>query len=161
MSRPLLVKRSTETVLHEKSCRGKPHATVFSPRHTFMKMLEVSTKLMNIVLWILQIGVAAIMLSAGYSKLTGSPQMVEVFDQIGIGQWFRYVTGILEAVGGLAMLIPTYAGVGAILVAGVMLGGVITHLFVIGGNPLMAALLLLASLVVAWGRRDRAARLFD
>ena len=33
---------------------------------------------------------------AGGNKLAGNPQMVGLFDVIGIGQWFRYVTGALE-----------------------------------------------------------------
>ena len=115
---------------------------------------------MNIILWMLQIGVAAMMFMAGGSKLTGSPQMIDLFDQIGIGQWLRYGTGVLEMLGALAMLIPPYAGVGAILITGVMLGALIVHVFLIGGSPWMAVLLLLASAVVAWGRRDSASRLF-
>lgn len=35
------------------------------------------------------------------SKLAGAPAMVGLFDTIGIGQWFRYLTGSLEVSGRL------------------------------------------------------------
>jgi hypothetical protein len=36
-----------------------------------------------------------------------------------------------------------------------MLGAVPTHLFVVGGSPLPAIILLIVTGVVAWGRRKR------
>ena len=50
-------------------------------------------KAMNVVLWILQVLGAAMFLMAGANKLAGNEQMVGMFDVIGIGQWFRYLTG--------------------------------------------------------------------
>ncbi|MBA3768598.1 MAG: DoxX family protein, partial [Acidobacteria bacterium] len=85
--------------------------------------------------------------------------MVGLFNTIGIGQWFRYLTGALEVAGALALLIPRLSGAGALLLVGVMIGAVLTHLFVIGGNPGMAIVLLLVSVIIAWGRRDRTLRL--
>jgi hypothetical protein len=41
-----------------------------------------------------------------------------------------------------------------------MLAAVIAHLTVLGGSPAMALALLIAMAIVAWGRRDRTARLF-
>lgn len=96
---------------------------------------------------------------AGFSKLTGAEQMVGLFESIGVGQWFRYVTGLLEITGAVLLLIPTLAGVGALLLACVMLGAVATHLFVIGGSPLTPLVLLAVLLVIAWGRRRRTLRL--
>jgi putative oxidoreductase len=107
----------------------------------------------RIGLWTLQILAAAAFLAAGGFKLAGSPMMVEVFDQIGIGQWFRYVTGIVEIAGGLALLVPSIAAFGGALLAITMLCAVGTHLFVIGGNPGPAIVLLLITASVAWLRR--------
>jgi len=39
-------------------------------------------------------------LMAGGSKLAGVPAMVSLFDQVGVGQWFRYVTGIMSSLRG-------------------------------------------------------------
>jgi hypothetical protein len=49
-----------------------------------------------IALWIAQIALAGMFLLAGGSKLLGAPAMVGLFDAIGIGQWFRYLTGLIE-----------------------------------------------------------------
>jgi putative oxidoreductase len=110
-------------------------------------------KIMNVGLWILQIGAAGMFLMVGFFKLTGDPQMVGLFDAIGLGQWFRYVTGSLEVLGAVLLLIPRLSGLGALLLMGVMLGAVPTHLFVVGGSPLSAIILLIVTGVVAWGRR--------
>jgi putative oxidoreductase len=112
-------------------------------------------KIINLGLWILQIGAAGMFLMVGFFKLSGDPRMVALFDAIGLGQWFRYVTGSLEVLGALLLLIPRLSGLGALLLMGVMLGAVPTHLFVVGGSPLSAIILLIVTGVVAWGRRKR------
>src|SRR5438046_7027124 len=93
-------------------------------------------KIINVGLWMLQIGAAGMFLMVGFFKLSGDPQMVGLFDAIGLGQWFRYVTGSLEVLGAIMLLVPPLGGLGALLLVGVMLGAVPTHLFVVGGNPL-------------------------
>jgi hypothetical protein len=98
---------------------------------------------------------AATFLFAGSLKFAGSPEVVQTFDVIGFGQWFRYLTGALEVVGGMALLIPAAAALGAILLMCVMAGAVLTHLFLIPGSPVPAFVLMLLCLFVAWGRRSR------
>ena len=46
--------------------------------------------------WALQAVVAAAFFAAGAAKLAAAPFMVQLFDQIGLGQWFRVVTGVVE-----------------------------------------------------------------
>ena len=43
----------------------------------------------TIVRWILQILLAAVFFMAGGSKLAGVMQAVDMYNQIGWGQWFR------------------------------------------------------------------------
>jgi uncharacterized membrane protein YphA (DoxX/SURF4 family) len=112
-------------------------------------------KVANIVLWVLQIAAAAMFLMAGLPKLLGVQQVVAVFETIGLGQWFRYLTGALEIIGALALLVPRLSGAGALLLICVMIGAIFTHLFVIGGSPVGAIVLLLVSVIIAWARRDR------
>jgi uncharacterized membrane protein YphA (DoxX/SURF4 family) len=114
-----------------------------------------SGKALNIILWILQVAAAALFLMAGFSKLAGVPQTVAVFQTIGMGQWFRYLTGALEVIGAIALLIPRLSGIGALLLVFVMLGAIMTHLFIIGGNPLGAIVCLVVTAIIAWGRRRR------
>ena len=111
--------------------------------------------IINVGLWILQIGAAGMFLMVGFLKLSGDPQMVGLFDAIGLGQWFRYVTGSLEVLGAILLLVPRLSGLGALLLVGVMLGAVPTHLFVVGGSPLSEIILLIVTGVIAWGRRER------
>src|SRR5438132_1214012 len=68
----------------------------------------------KIALWAVQIAAAAMFLMAGTLKLTGTPQMVALFQAIGLGQWFRFLTGSFEVVGGVALLIPGVAVLGAL-----------------------------------------------
>ena len=112
-------------------------------------------KIMNIVLWVLQIAAAGMFLMAGFSKLSGNEQMVGMFEAIGVGQWFRYLTGALELLGAVLLLVPRLSGLGALLLVGAMLGAVATHLFVVVGSPLPAIILLIVTDVIAWGRRQR------
>jgi putative oxidoreductase len=112
-------------------------------------------KITNVVLWILQIAAAGMFLMVGFLKLSGNPQLVGLFEAIGLGQWFRYLTGTLEVAGAILLLIPRMSGLGAVMLAGVMAGAVMTHLFIVGGSPLMAIILLAVMTVVAWGRRQR------
>lgn len=79
--------------------------------------------------------------------------MVEIFDQIGIGQWFRVLTGIVEVVGGIAILVPATAALGGLLLATTMFVAVLVHLFVIGGSPVPAFVLLFITATVAWLHR--------
>ena len=112
-------------------------------------------KIIDVGLWILQIGAAGMFLMVGFFKLSGDPRMVGLFDAIGVGQWFRYVTGSLEVLGAILLLTPRLSGLGALLLVGVMLGAVATHLFLVGGSLLGAIILLIVTGVIAWGRRKR------
>src|SRR5713226_5766575 len=112
-------------------------------------------KIINVGLWILQIGAAGMFLMVGFLKLSGDPQLVGLFEAIGLVQWFRYVTGSLEILGAVLLLIPRLSGIGALLLVPVMLGAVATHLFIVGGSPLPAIILLIVTGVTAWGRRER------
>jgi putative oxidoreductase len=111
-------------------------------------------------LWFLQAASAAMFVMAGVAKLTGAESMVHVFTAVGLGQWLRYFTGVLEVAGAVALLVPAFAGVGALWLTAVMVGAVIAHVAVLGGNPGVPAALLVAMSIVAWGRWERIARLF-
>jgi putative oxidoreductase len=117
------------------------------------------SKALNIALWVIQIGAAAMFIMAGANKVTGNEQMVGLFSAIGMGQWFRYFTGSLEITGAVLLLIPALSGLGGLLLTGVMVGAVATHIFIIGGNPTMAIVLLLSSALIAFGRRQRTLKL--
>ena len=93
-------------------------------------------------------------LLAGSLKLAGVPMMVEMFGRIGLGQWFRYLTGTIEVVSAVLLLIPALALYGAVALAVTMVGAIITHLFIVGGNFAVPVVLLGATTTIAWIRRS-------
>jgi uncharacterized membrane protein YphA (DoxX/SURF4 family) len=110
-------------------------------------------KALTIVLWIAQVALALMFLMAGGSKLAGATPMVSLFETIGIGQWFRYVTGTLEVLGAVLLVTPRLGGAGAALLIFVMLGAITAHLLVLHSSPAMPIVLLVGLTFVAWGRR--------
>jgi uncharacterized membrane protein YphA (DoxX/SURF4 family) len=92
-------------------------------------------------LWSLQILLAAVFLISGFGKLSGQPMTVEMFDKMGVGQWFRCVTGSIEVISAILLLVPRLAPIGAALLVCTMCGAIITHLIRIGGSPMPALVL--------------------
>jgi putative oxidoreductase len=80
----------------------------------------------QISLWAVKALLAVAFLGAGGAKLFGVPMMVEIFKQVGVGQWFRYLIGSLELIGAAAVLIPATAGFGGALLACIMIGAILT-----------------------------------
>jgi uncharacterized membrane protein YphA (DoxX/SURF4 family) len=122
-------------------------------------MIATSTsapsKTINILTWVLQIVAALAFLAAGGAKLAGAQAMVATFQKIGVGQWFRYLTGFLEVVGAIGLLIPRFTFYAAALLVMVMIGAVITHLAILGGSPAAAIGLLVITGTIAYVRRPR------
>jgi putative oxidoreductase len=83
----------------------------------------------SIVIWALRAALAALFLFAAIMKLTGQPMMVQEFDAVGLGQWFRYLTGAIELVGGVAILIPSLSVFGALVVLVVDIGAFFAQAF--------------------------------
>jgi putative oxidoreductase len=108
-----------------------------------------------IALWITQVALALMFLMAGGSKLAGVPAMVTLFGALGLGQWFRYVTGVIEVTSGILLLVPSAAIYGALLLIPTMLGAIVVNLFVVPASPVAPLLLLLAAAAVAWARRHQ------
>lgn len=115
----------------------------------------------------LERGLAALFLGAGAVKLLGASAMVALFARIGVGQWFRYLVGVCEMVGALLLLSASTAGLGALLLVGIMVGAIATTVLVLGNVPLAPAAVLAALGVVgrarwpvllAWWRSRWAAR---
>ena len=105
------------------------------------------------IVWGVRILLALAFGAAGISKLAGVPQMVQVFDAIGFGQWFRYLTGGVEIVGAVLLLMPGTGFFGGLLLTATMVGAVATHLALIGDNPAPAIVLGVLSAFVAWRQR--------
>jgi uncharacterized membrane protein YphA (DoxX/SURF4 family) len=110
-------------------------------------------KVQNIVLWITQVLAGAVFLVAGAAKLYAVPAMVAIFDRLGLGEWLLHVTGAIEFGSAVLLFMPTFATVGAVLLACTTIGAIAVHFAVIGGSPVPAIILLGCCLFIAWGRR--------
>ncbi|WP_223671053.1 DoxX family protein [Kangiella shandongensis] len=65
---------------------------------------------------------------SGIAKLTSLPFEVEAFERWGYPLWFMYLTGFIEIIGAAALLIPRVSAVASLVLAGLMVGAVATHL---------------------------------
>jgi putative oxidoreductase len=111
----------------------------------------------NILAWTLTIVLAIAFTLAGGIKLVNNPQMVQEFAQVGLGQWFRYFTGLLEVSGAIGLLIPRVRFWAALQIATVMVGATIANLTVLHTPQLagLTAVLLGLALALAWFRRPQ------
>lgn len=103
--------------------------------------------------WVL-IGIKVLLtlafVSAGLAKLLGVQMLVDEFETIGLGQWFRYVTGILEISGAVLLWLPGRTAYGAGLLVCIMIGALIAHAtrLGLGTAPPAAVLLILAGVML-------------
>lgn len=112
----------------------------------------------HIALWVLQVLLALAFLGTGSAKLTGAEVAVAIFETMGTDAWLPYILGILEIVGGVALLVPRLTGLAASAFVVLLVGALLSHA-IWGENAVLAATLLVLSAVVAWGRRQTTAAL--
>jgi putative oxidoreductase len=106
-----------------------------------------------ILVRVARVGAATFFIGAGLTKLIGTPWMVATFAATGVGQWLRYVTGVLEVSGGILLLRPSLAYLGALLLIGVMCGAIVAEVFVLGRTPVPALICLAVLAYIAWPTR--------
>ena len=68
---------------------------------------------------------------AGKFKSDANTPWVVLYNQIGFGQWFRYVTAVFEIVGAFLVLIPQTVIAGLLLLACTMTGAMLVDLVVL------------------------------
>jgi len=103
-----------------------------------------------IALWSLRVLLAAMFFYFGLTKFPGGPRRmwVRLFDAIGFGQWFRIFTGLVEAGGGLLLLVPRGVMPGVALLSAAMIGALLVHVFVVGVGPATVAVVILLALLI-------------
>ena len=97
---------------------------------------------------------------AGGGKLVGVEMMVMTFDQIGFGQWLRYLTGLIEVLGVALLWMPRKQVIGAALLGGTMIGAVMTHWFILGPSAVPAIVLGLVCTAVIYMYRYQIYKVF-
>ena len=108
-----------------------------------------------IILRILSVTTALVFIATGGAKLAGVPAMVQHFDNVGVGQWLRYVTGFLELTAGIGLLIPRRAFYAAVTLAVVMIGAIVAQLTVLAGAVGAPLALLVFVGVIGYLRRPQ------
>src|SRR6266496_108395 len=107
---------------------------------------------LTVTLWALQALLAIQFAGAVSLKLGGAQQMVDLFTQIGAGQWLRYLVGALELAGAVGLLLPRLSGLAALGLVGLLVGATATNLLVIDQGPWLPLGLLPVSALVTWAR---------
>ena len=93
----------------------------------------------------LRILLALVFLTMGAANLFGNEQAVRMFNEIGLGQWLRYLTGTLQILGGVFVLIPLFSGLGSLILTTLMVGASLFVAVGMPGNALVALVLLILS----------------
>ncbi len=108
--------------------------------------------------WLPRIAVAVAFISLGIDKLSGDSTWFRLFEQIGFGQWFRYLTGAIQLAGGVLVLIPRTCLAGLALLGCTMAGAVLVWVFVLNtpGNAVIPGAILGALVVVTLRERNAA-----
>ena len=104
--------------------------------------------------WVLRAAIAFVFIGAGAEKFSAE-QWVKLFQEIGLGQWFRYFTGVVEVLGGVLVLIPWTVTVGLALLACTMASAALILIFVIGrpADSVFSGALFIALAFFYWNRR--------
>lgn len=110
---------------------------------------------MHYVQLVLRVLLTFVFVAAGGAKLFGVSMMVETFDAIGWGQWFRYVTAIVELGAAALLWVPAFSVVGAGLLFATMICGALFHVFVIGPSAVPALVLAGLCALFVWFERTK------
>lgn len=92
---------------------------------------------------------------AGAAKLVGVEMMAQTFAAIGWGQWFRYVTGLVEVGSAILLWIPGLQVVGAGLLMITMICAALFHVLVLGPSAVPALVLCVLCAAVVYLHRTQ------
>lgn len=86
----------------------------------------------SIATWGLRLLAAVILLQTLFFKFTAAEESVYIFSKLGVEPWGRILSGIMEAIAAILLLIPRTTAYGALLALGIMAGAIASHLFILG-----------------------------
>lgn len=103
--------------------------------------------------WLPRLGVVLAFLFIGSTKFNNDPrgEWYKIFEQIGLGQWFRYFTGAMQVSGALLLLTPWTRTAGAAMLACTMVGAMIVDIVIAHAiGYAFVPLLLLCAIAATW-----------
>jgi len=102
--------------------------------------------------------VALVFAVFGLEKLAGT-QWNALFDALGFGRGFQYLTGVFQLGGAALLLIPRAARLGGALIASTMVGAMVANLFLLNtgiAGAVVPAMLLALVIGAAYKGRGEA-----
>jgi len=107
--------------------------------------------------WALRGAIGLAFVVFGWEKFDAHSMWPQFFRDVGIGQWFRYFTGVVEILGGVLLLIPPTAVIGLSMLAVTMAGAALIHIFVLGhpGNSVIPLVFFVGLGAFWFSRRNR------
>ena len=116
-------------------------------------------KIMNIVLWILQILLGLLFLFAGTTKFLMSPEQMTEGMPVALPLWFIYFIGVCEILGGIGLIVPWLTGIkrgltplAASLLIVIMIGATVISAMMSIPTAIVPFVVGLLLLFVAWSR---------
>ncbi|MFD7908503.1 DoxX family protein [Kitasatospora sp. NPDC059747] len=113
------------------------------------------------LVWTLRILLALFFaLASALPKLLALPAATTVFDAIGWGHWFMYLTGLVELAGAIGLLVGRLAGPAAAALIVFLAFAFLTQLTAMHGENAGTPFIFMVPLaVIAWNRRTETAEL--
>ncbi len=119
-------------------------------------MPSSGAKWIGVAVTVLSILLAVAFVMAGASKLASAEMHVQSFARWGYPIWFMYVTGLVEVVAAILLVVPATRFYGAALLVCTMFGALVTHVNAGETAQIGAPLFLLVlAALVAWARRPQ------
>lgn len=121
------------------------------------------------ILWAIKLIAAGIMLQTLYFKFSASEESVFIFSTLGIEPRGRILTGILELIASVLILMPRYTFWGSSLGTGLMAGAIFSHLTKLGitiknDNGLLfmyACAVFISCLILSYRYKNQALKIFQ
>ena len=115
----------------------------------------MKTKTKNIIGWTLAVLLGLAFVMSGATKLMGQEMHIQNFERWGFPLAFMYIIGALEALGGIGLFIKRLRVLAGLGLAGLMVGGIGTHLVSNEANMIIGPVVLtLLALTIVWLRKD-------
>jgi putative oxidoreductase len=114
---------------------------------------EPRTAIDGFTRWLVRLPVVLVFLLVGATKFNSDPhsEWVRIFEKIGVGQWFRYFTGVMQVSGALLLLTRKTRALGALMLGSTMIGAALADVFVVKAVGFaLAPLVLLGAVVATW-----------
>jgi uncharacterized membrane protein YphA (DoxX/SURF4 family) len=114
------------------------------------------SRAVSITFLVLRVLVALMFIVASAApKFFGEAYAVQIFTDIGAGQWLRYLVGFFELAGGIGLLVPRLVVPAAIGLVGLMIGAGFTQVVILDDPAFVITPIILGVLcgLIAWHYR--------